>query len=255
MLIDTHAHLYLPDFDEDREEILKAANEEGVERIFLPNIDRESISPMLDLVNRYPAQCFPMIGLHPTSVKADFMEALNNIRNWLDQEQFYGIGETGIDLYWDKQFLKQQQQSFAHQIELAIEHHLPIIIHCRESFDQIMEVIDRYNGHNLQGIFHCFTGNFEQAQQVISKGFKLGIGGVVTFKNSGLDRVIAKIDPKHIVLETDAPFLAPVPHRGKRNESAYLKLIAMKLAEIYNISYEELAGITAENALKIFKIG
>ncbi len=254
MLTDTHAHLYLDDFDNDRDRVIENAIQLGITQFFLPNIDSSSIDALLALSNAYPENCFPMMGLHPCSVKENFEEELTLVEEWLSKEKFYAIGETGIDLYWDKTFFSHQEIVFRKQIELAKKFKLPIVIHSRNSFDEIDKIIDELNDDNLKGIFHCFSGTIEQAEKIIAYGgFKLGIGGVVTFKNAGLDKVINQIDLKHIVLETDSPYLAPVPHRGKRNESGYLLLIAQKVAAIYNIPVEKLAEITTGNAKAIFE--
>ncbi len=254
-LIDTHAHIFLEEFDSDRDIIIKNAQEQKISKIFLPNIDSSSIEKVLDLGKKYPGFFYPMIGLHPTSVNDNYREELGFVNKYLEQEKFYGIGETGIDLYWDKKFIEEQKESFITQIELAKKYKLPIIIHVRESFNEVFEIIDKMNDSSLTGIFHCFSGTYEQACKIIDYGgFKLGIGGVVTFKNAGLDKTIAKISLEHLVLETDSPYLAPVPMRGKRNESAFLSIIAEKIAEIHQISVQEVAEKTSLNALGIFKI-
>jgi len=255
MLTDTHTHLYLEEFDHDRDRVIENAIQLGVKRFFLPNIDSSSIDALLTLTRAYPENCFPMIGLHPCSVKENFEEELALVEDWLSKEKFYAIGEIGIDLHWDKTFFEQQKAAFRKQIELAKKLRLPIVIHSRNSFDEIFNIIDDLNDDNLKGIFHCFSGTLEQAEKIISYGgFKLGIGGVVTFKNAGLDKVVSQIDVKHIVLETDAPYLTPAPHRGKRNESAYLLHIAQKTADIYNIPVEKLAEITTDNSQSIYGI-
>ncbi len=252
-LIDTHTHLYLEQFDNDIDEVIKRALENKVEQFFLPNIDSTTIAPMMDLVSKYPDNCFPTVGLHATSVKENFKEELKIVEQQLENNKFYAIGEIGIDLYWDKTFLQQQEEAFEYQIELAKKHDLPIIIHARKSFNQIFNIIDKLNDDKLTGIFHCFGGSFEQANKIIDyKGFKLGIGGVLTFKNSKLGEVLKNVDLEHIVLETDAPFLAPSPFRGKRNESSYILNIAEKLAEIKNISLKKIAEITSKNAENLF---
>ena len=227
----------------------------GVTRFFLPNIDSSSIDDLLTLTNTYPENCFPMMGLHPCSVKENFEEELAFVEDWLSKSKFYAIGEIGIDLHWDKTFYEQQEAAFRKQIELAKILKLPIVIHSRNSFDEIFNIIDDLNDDDLKGIFHCFSGTSEQAEKIIAYGgFKLGIGGVVTFKNAGLDKVVSQIDVKHIVLETDAPYLAPAPHRGKRNESAYLLHTAQKVADLYNISVDEIAEITTCNSKAIYGI-
>ena len=255
ILTDTHTHLYASQFDEDRKEMIDRCLENGIERLFLPNIDATSIEGMMQLANQYPDHCFPMMGLHPTSVKANYKEELELARQWLDKEEFCAIGEIGIDLYWDDTFKKEQEEAFRIQIEWAKEMRLPIVIHSRDSFDEIFSILDEVNDERLTGIFHCFTGNADQARHIINyDGFKLGIGGVVTFKNGGLDKVLPEIDMNHLVLETDSPYLAPTPYRGKRNESAYLINVANRVAEIYNTSIEEVAEVTTQNSKQIFGI-
>lgn len=253
-LIDTHSHIFLPEFDSDREEVIFNAKENGVEKILLPNVDDSTTERLMELVSKYPDYCLPMMGLHPTSVKENYKEELEKVENWLVKRKFYAIGEIGIDLYWDKSFEKEQEKAFRYQIELAKKHNLPIVIHARESFDEIFLIMNDVIDEKLNGVFHAFTGNDEQAKQIISWGFKIGIGGIVTFKNSGLDKVVNNIDINHIVLETDSPYLAPVPKRGKRNESAYILYIAQKIAEIKNMTIEEVAKITTDNAKQLFRI-
>jgi TatD DNase family protein len=255
ILTDTHSHLYAEQFSEDIDQVMSRCLADGVKRIFLPNIDESSIDSMLALEDSYPNTCFSMMGLHPCSVKENFEEQLAIVRTWLDRKNFVAIGEIGIDLYWDKSLLAEQQEAFRRQIIWAKELGKPIIIHARDSFDEIFEIVDELNDHRLSGIFHCFTGSAQQAQKIIDYGdFWLGIGGVLTFKNGGVDKVVKDIDIKHLVLETDSPYLAPTPYRGKRNESSYLKLIAMKLAEIKGVSLEEVAEITTENSKEIFGV-
>lgn len=253
--IDTHTHLFLEEFNKDRDLVIESAIAKGVNQFFLPNIDSSSIDDLINLSTKYPDNCFPMMGLHPTSVKENFEEELDLVEKYLDEEKFYGIGETGIDLYWDKTFIEEQESAFRYQIKLAKKYKLPIIIHVRDSFNEVFKIVDELNDDSLTGIFHCFSGDYNQAEKIIGyKGFKLGIGGVITFKNSNLGEVISKIDLQHIVLETDAPFLAPVPKRGRRNESAYLIYIAQKIAELHNISIETIAEISTKNARQLFKI-
>ncbi len=252
--IDTHAHLYLEQFDDDIADTIQRSVEQRVDKVFLPNVDSSTYESMMRVARQFPDNCFPMIGVHPSSVKSDYQTELSFIENHFDDAKFYGIGEAGIDLYWDKTFLKEQIVAFKWQIEFAKQTDLPIIIHSRESFNEIFEVLDEVFDKKLKGIFHCFSGNSEQAQKIINWGFKLGIGGVLTYKNSGLANAIKDIDLKHIVLETDAPFLPPVPKRGMRNESAYIPFISNKLAEIYQTSTENIAQVTTENALEIFGI-
>jgi TatD DNase family protein len=254
-LIDTHTHIFLEEFDSDRDKTIARAEENGITKVFLPNVDNTTIQRVLALSKQYPNYCYPLIGLHPTSVKENFMDELNIVTELLEKETFYGIGETGIDLYWDKTFLAQQKESFIFQIELAKKYNLPLIIHVRESFNEVFEIVDQMNDSSLKGIFHCFSGNYEQALKIIEYGgFKLGIGGVVTFKNTGLDKVISQIDLEHLVLETDAPYLAPVPFRGQRNECSYILNIAQKIAEIYKTSVEKVAETTSRNAICLFNL-
>ncbi len=252
IIIDTHTHLFLPEFDNDRNTVINSAIEQGVKKLFLPNIDSSSIIPMLNIAKAFPENCFPMIGLHPGAVKDNFEKKLQIVEKWLKKEKFYAIGETGIDLYRDKTFKQQQIIAFTKQLHLAKKYNLPVVIHSRESYNEMFQILDRMDG--TKGIFHCFSGTYQQAQKVISLGFKLGIGGIVTFKNAGLDKVVEKIDLRHIVLETDSPYLAPVPKRGKRNESAYIIYIANKIAQLHNTSIEKVAEITTKNALEVFGI-
>ena len=254
-LIDTHTHLFAKQFDEDRSEVVLRALEKGVRQMLLPNIDTNSIHPMLDLCTEFPKNCFPMIGLHPCDIKENYLEELAFFEQWLQKEKFVAVGEIGIDLYWDKSTLYIQEDAFRRQVELAKKYKLPIAIHVRNSFDEVLSVIDELNDDNLSGVFHCFTGCEAQANHIINYGgFKLGIGGVVTFKNSGLDKTLSTISIEHLILETDSPYLAPTPYRGKRNESSYVVIIAQKLAEIYGKSVEEIASITTQNAKELFKI-
>lgn len=253
MLIDTHNHLYSEKFDEDREEVVQRAIEAGVAHFFLPAIDSTYTDAMFSLEKKHPDKMHAMMGLHPTHVHPDTLEKeLAHVKKWLDTRDFAAVGEIGIDLYWDKTHLREQQFAFKQQIDWAIEKDLPIVIHCRESFDEIFEVLEEKKHPKLRGIFHCFSGTEQQAQQAISYQMKLGIGGVLTFKNGKIDKFIHQIDLKHIVLETDAPYLAPTPHRGKRNEPSYVKLVAEKLSDIYQKPLEEIAQITTENAWEIF---
>jgi len=253
-LIDTHTHLYAEEFDADRKLAIEKCLEQGINKLFLPNVDAESIERMLELENDFPQHCFAMMGLHPCSVNQNFESELAIIKSWLEKRKFVAIGEIGIDLYWDKTYINEQLYCFETQINWALNYDLPIVIHCRNSFDEIYEVMKKFTTLP-KGIFHCFSGNLEQAIKIIElETFKLGIGGVITFKNSGLDKVLEKVDINHLVLETDSPYLAPVPHRGKRNESSYLKLIAEKLAIVKQMKVEEVAEITSQNALSIFKI-
>lgn len=251
-LIDTHAHLYAKPFDEDRAEMMNRAREVGVEQFYLPNIDQSSIPGMLDMEKTYPGQCFAMMGLHPCSVKEDYEQELAVVRQWLEKRPFAAVGEIGMDLYWDKAFLEQQKEAFLRQVNWAKEYDLPIVIHSREATDMIIDLLAALPEGTARGIFHCFGGSAEQARRIIDLGFYLGIGGVVTFKKSGLDKSLKEIDLKHIVLETDAPYLAPTPYRGKRNESAYLYQVAQKIAAIKQVELAEVARITSQNAETIF---
>lgn len=253
-LTDTHTHLYVEQFDKDRSEMMQRALSMGISRFFIPAIDSEYHQAMFNLQKSYPKNIFLMMGLHPTSVKENYQEELALVKKLLDEHKFYAVGETGIDLYWDKTFLKQQQDAFKTQIQWAKEKGLPIVIHSRESFDEIFEVLEDEKDKNLRGIFHCFTGTLEQAHRALSFNMKLGIGGVVTFKNGKIDQFLHEIPLENIVLETDAPYLAPTPFRGKRNESAYLVNILDKLVDIYNLTPEEIATITTQNSKDVFRI-
>jgi len=252
MLIDTHTHLYLKQFDDDRKEVIERAEEAGIKKFFLPNIDSQSIDSMLQMEIDYPNKCFAMMGLHPCSVKNNFEEELQIVENWLQKRKFCAIGEIGIDLYWDKTFFEQQKKSFLTQVEWAIDLQLPIVIHCRESIDIVIDLLQPYKG-KVKGIFHCFGGTIEQAKRIMNLGFLMGIGGVLTFKKAKLDEVVQEIPIEYLVLETDSPYLAPAPYRGKRNESSYVKIVAEKMAEAKNMTLEEVAKITTHNALNLFE--
>ena len=254
MITDTHTHLYSSQFDEDRNEMIQRAKDAGVSRFFIPAIDSSYTERMFDLEKNYPNDMFLMMGLHPTSVKENYQEELAHVKEWLDQRDFYAIGEIGIDLYWDKSFLPQQQEAFRTQIQWAKEKQLPIVIHCRDAFDEIFEVLETEKGTNLFGIFHCFTGTLEQAEKAISYNMKLGIGGVATFKNGKIDKFLDQIDIKHIVLETDSPYLAPTPYRGKRNESSYITNVVGKLVDIYGLTFDEISEITTQNSKDVFGV-
>ncbi|WP_310560421.1 TatD family hydrolase [Flavobacterium sp.] len=254
IITDTHTHLYSNEFDEDRTEMIQRAIDVGVSRFFIPAIDSTFTQAMYDLEKDYPDTIFLMMGLHPTHVKDNYIDELQHVEEELAKRKFVAIGEIGIDLYWDKTHLPQQQEAFRKQIQLAKHSNLPIVIHCREAFDEIFEILEEEKSADLFGIFHCFSGTYEQALQAISYNMKLGIGGVVTFKNGKIDQFLDQIDLKHIVLETDSPYLAPVPFRGKRNESSYLLNVVCKLSEIYNVGQEEIAQITTENSKDIFGI-
>lgn len=252
MLIDTHAHLYLSKFDDDRDATMQRALDNGIERIYLPNIDHSTIDAMLAMEVDYPDRCFAMMGLHPCSVKENYLEELQLVEEWLDKRPFCAVGEIGIDLYWEKTFFEEQKTAFKMQLNWAKEKGLPIVIHSREATDIIIDILKGEKDDRLRGIFHCFGGSVEQAKAIIDLGFYLGIGGVLTFKKSGLDQTMKSVDLENVVLETDSPYLAPTPFRGKRNESAYIHQIATHLASIKETSLEEVAKITSENALKIF---
>jgi TatD DNase family protein len=254
MITDTHTHLYSEQFNDDRKAMMQRAKEAGVSRFFIPAIDSSYTESMFSLEKENPDTVFLMMGLHPTSVKENYLEELIHVKNWIDKRNFYAIGEIGIDLYWDKSFLTQQQEAFKTQIKWAKEKKLPIVIHCRNAFDEIFEILEAEKANDLRGIFHCFTGTLEQAKQAISYNMKLGIGGVATFKNGKIDAFLHEIDLKHIVLETDSPYLAPVPFRGKRNESSYIINVLDKLVDIYGISFNEIAEITTQNSKDVFGI-
>jgi len=253
MLVDTHAHLYSDQFDADRPAMMQRTFAAGVDRIYLPNVDSRTIGGMLQLEAEYPGHCFPMMGLHPCSVVADYETELKIVEDWLAKRKFCAIGEIGIDLYWDKTFFEQQKIAFSRQMDWAQALKIPIVIHARESTKEILEIVRKKKEYTQGGIFHCFGGGVDRAKEIIDLGFYLGIGGVLTYKKSGLDQVMKEIPLEHLVLETDAPYLSPTPHRGKRNESAYIALVAKKLAEIKEISVEEVARVTTLNAKKIFE--
>jgi TatD DNase family protein len=252
MLVDTHAHLYLDQFDEDRDEMLQRAKSKGIEKFYLPNIDSSTIDELLAMEANYPNECFAMMGLHPCSVKGNYKEELAIVEKWLNERPFAAVGEIGTDLYWDKTFIEEQKGAFQIQANWAKELGIPIVIHCRDSMDLTIGLVEKEQDGRLRGIFHCFGGSVEQAQKIIDLGFYLGIGGVLTFKKSGLDQTVQEISMEHLVLETDAPYLAPTPFRGKRNESAYIHQIAEKLASVKETSLAKVAKITSENAEKIF---
>jgi len=253
VFVDTHSHLFLPEFDQDRHETVQRAINHGIKAIFLPNVDLDTIDQVFELADSFPENCFPMAGLHPESVHADYEEKLIRIEKIIEQKKVYGIGETGLDYYWDQTYKEQQKAGFDHQLKMAKKFNLPIVIHVRNSFDDVIELVQKNASPGLTGIFHCFTGTREEAEKIIGLGFYLGIGGIITFKNGGLDKVIPDIPLESIVLETDSPFLAPVPYRGKRNESSYVVLVADKIAQLKNITLEEVARTTTMNAQKLFK--
>lgn len=253
MFIDTHTHLFVEQFNEDREEVVQRATDAGVEVMLLPNIDLESIPQMNELAAKYPNNCFPMMGLHPGSVDQNWKQTLQTIEKELFENKYIAVGEIGIDLYWSREFEEAQKEVFRQQVLWAKELGKPIVIHSREAFNEIFEIIDELNDESLTGIFHCFTGTLEQANHVINYGgFKMGLGGVLTYKKSGLDKVIENVDLKHLVLETDSPYLPPMPYRGKRNESSYLLHIAEKLADVQSITLKQVAEVTTQNAKEIF---
>jgi len=254
MITDTHTHLYSEQFDQDREAMIQRAKDAGVQRFFIPAIDSSYSKRMFSLEENYPNDVFLMMGLHPTSVKENFEIELQHVKDWIDKKTFVAIGEIGIDLYWDKTFLKQQQMAFQTQIRWAKEKKLPIVIHCRNAFNEIFDILELEKGPDLYGIFNCFTGTLEQAKKAISYNMKLGIGGVVTFKNGKIDTFLNQIPLHHIVLETDAPYLSPAPHRGKRNESSYITYIIEKLATIYKLPFNEIAAVTSKNSKEVFGI-
>lgn len=254
MLIDTHSHIYSTDFIHDRDEVIQRAYSNDVRKIILPNIDSSTVKNLLDMVDSYPHICIPLMGLHPTSVNNDYKEELQLVEFWLKKRKFYGIGEIGIDLFWETAFLEEQTHAFRLQLELARQYELPVVIHVRDSFDEVYKVLVETNDKKLVGVFHSFTGTYEQAQLIIELGFKIGVGGIVTFKKSGLDQIISKIDPSHLILETDSPYLTPVPFRGKRNESSYIVYIAQKIADLHQMTVGDIAKITTENARKLFGI-
>ena len=254
MITDTHTHLYSEQFDLDRDAMIQRAKDAGVQRFFIPAIDSSYIERMFSLKENYPSDVFLMMGLHPTSVKENFRNELQHVKNWIEKKSFVAIGEIGIDLYWDKTFLAEQQEAFKLQIQWAKQKNLPIVIHCRDAFDEIFEILELEKAANLRGIFHCFTGTLEQAKKAISYNMKLGIGGVATFKNGKIDTFLSQIPLQNIVLETDAPYLSPVPFRGKRNESSYITYVVEKLATIYEVSFNDIAKIKTENSKEVFEI-
>jgi len=253
MLIDTHAHLYAKQFDEDREDMLNRAQKVGIQRFYLPNIDSSSIEAMLELETTHPDKCFAMMGLHPCSVKENYEDELAIVEQWLGRRSFCAVGEIGIDLYWDKTLLEEQKDAFRRQIAWAKDLRVPIVIHARDALDIIIKIVQEEKDERLQGIFHCFGGTLEQAQAIMDLEFYMGLGGVLTYKKAALDEVVNNIPLEHLVLETDAPYLAPTPKRGKRNESAYMSFIAQKLADIKKMPLDEIAKITTKNALKVFE--
>lgn len=253
-LIDTHCHLYLDDFEADLGDVLLRAAEEGIKRIYMPSIDSNHLNRMLELQATYKGTCYSMLGLHPCYVRENFRDELEIMKKTIENNQFFAIGEIGLDYYWDRSYDDLQMICFLEQIDMAVQHNLPIVIHSRSSMDACIEVLRARKGGGVRGIFHCFSGNLQNAYDIIDCGFMLGIGGVVTYKNSGLAPVVAEVPLEHIVLETDAPYLTPVPFRGKRNESSYLKYVVTKIAEVKNITEEEVAAVTTANANRIFGV-
>ena len=254
ILTDTHTHLYLEDFASDRDLLIKEAMVKGVQRFFLPNIDSSSVEDLHQLSEKYPEHCFPMMGLHPCSVKENWKDEMALVEKLLAERKYVAVGEIGMDLYWDKTFVKQQEEVFRKQIDLANQYKLPVSIHSRESFEELYNILLDKKKETPCGVFHCFTGNTDQAKRAIDLGFYLGIGGVVTFKNSGLDKVITETGIENLVLETDAPYLAPVPFRGKRNLPEYIVKVAEKISEVSGVSVEDVVTITTQNSIKVFGV-
>jgi TatD DNase family protein len=254
MFTDSHAHIYAREFDEDRQRMIDRASQQGIGKIYMPNVDSASIDRMMETEEKNPGVCVAMMGLHPCSVKKDFEKELYLVEDWLGKRNFAAVGEIGIDLYWDTSLLSEQEEAFKVQIELAKTYSLPIVIHCRNSFRETIDLLMKNMNDTLKGVFHCFSGNLKEAREVMDIGFYLGIGGVATFKNSGLDKVLPDIDLNYILLETDAPYLAPVPHRGKRNEPSFIPIIAEKIASCKNISPDEVAEVTTANSRNLFRM-
>lgn len=252
MLIDTHTHLYEEKFNDDRSEMILRAIAGGVKKMYLPNCDHSTIEGMLALEKEFPEHCFAMMGVHPCYVKSNVQEELRIVRDWLEKRSFAAVGEIGLDYYWDKTFVEQQKQAFRTQLEWAIEFNRPVVIHTRDSMQDTVDIVRAYKSKGTRGVFHCFSGSYEMAKHIIDLNYYLGIGGVLTYKNAGIQEVIQKMDLKHLVLETDAPYLTPHPFRGKRNESLYVKLVAEKLAELKGVSVEEVEEMTTQNALQLF---
>jgi TatD DNase family protein len=253
-LSDTHTHIYLPEFDGDRDEVVARALNNGIEKLLMPNIDIHSVAAMMAAAARFPGICHPMAGLHPTSVKEDYLDQLEQLEELWAENKFIAVGEIGIDLYWDKTFIKEQVYALRRQISFAIGRKLPVVVHSRESFPEVFSVLEEFEGSGLKGVLHAFTGSIEDAGRAIRMGFMLGIGGIVTFKNAGLDIVVKAVGPENLILETDSPYLAPVPHRGKRNESSNISIINKKLAEIFGMKEEEIASVTFANSVRLFNL-
>ena len=250
--IDSHVHIYSKKYDDDRDDVIRRSVENGVGKLYMPNIDEESIDAMLEAELKYPYICIPMMGLHPCDVKKDFEKALYTMEAWIDKREFAGIGETGLDLYWDKTFFEQQKEALRIHIQWAKQKKWPIILHCRESMDETIEIIKEEKTVDLKGIFHCFSGTLDQAKEIIDLGFLLGIGGVATYKNGGLDKILNELGLEHVVLETDGPYLAPVPHRGKRNSPEYIPIIAERVGDLTQSDLEKVSKATLENSIRIF---
>ena len=253
-MIDSHAHIYLDEFDEDIDDVINSAIKQGISEILLPNIDRATTENVMALVEKFPDVCYPMIGLHPCSVKMDYKAELRHVEEMLDEHDFIAIGEMGTDLYWDKSFWEEQKEAFEVQCELALGKKSPIVIHCRESIDETIGLVKPWANKGLRGVFHCFTGSLKQGEEITNMGFFLGLGGVSTFKNGGMDQIIPFLDKSKVLLETDSPYLSPVPYRGKRNEPAYLKLIAERIADLWKTNLEEVDAITTMNTQSLFKL-
>lgn len=254
MLIDTHSHIYSEEFNGETDDAVDRALKVGVSKMLFPNVDSSSVKRMLDLVDKYPTVCYPMMGVHPTSVKDDYKEELAVFDYWIDKRQFCGIGEIGMDLYWEKQWIEEQAEVFRYQLKAAKKYNLPVSIHVRDAFDETVEILKDENIDGLKGVFHAFSGTYKQARTVIDMGFKIGVGGVITYRNSGLDNLVAQLSPRDIVLETDAPWLSPVPFRGKRNETSYIIYVLRKVAEVFNCEEEEIAAITTNNVKEVFGV-
>lgn len=254
LLIDSHSHIYLDEFHSDRPEAISRAKEQGISKILMPAIDSTTHQQMMKVEEEFAGVCVSMMGLHPCSVKGNFEDELSTVRNHLETRNFIAIGEIGLDFYWDKTFLDQQYMAFDRQIDWALEMDLPIVIHSRDAIDECIEVVSKRQNGSLKGVFHCFGGSLDQAKAILGLGFYLGIGGVLTFKKAGLDKVLESIDLEHVILETDAPYLAPVPYRGKRNESSYLSLVARNLANVKEMQYDDVARITSANTEKLFRL-
>lgn len=253
-MIDTHAHIYLEQFKNDLPDVIERSREAGMQRIYMPNIDHESIDAMMELEEQYPGFCIATMGLHPCSIDSNFEKELYLVEEWLSKREFVAIGEMGTDLYWDKTFLDQQIEAFRIQASWAKQYKRPIIIHCRESLDMTIDLVEDLKTDELAGVFHCFNGTVQQAERIKALGFHIGLGGVSTFKNSGMDQVIPALDLSHVVLETDSPYLSPAPHRGKRNEPAYIKIIAQRVADLKQMSLDDLIQVTTTNANQLFNV-